>query len=211
VSSKIFPNSQPYDTGYCVLFVRDISPADLLSALSEGDAPQILLNRLEADAIKMFGEDIEDVDVPDLDVEELRSSGMLDNSGPLLRAGTHNNWAFVIEAEGAYLAKDELLTFVSRSTTALSARLSETGSTWIAYAENGEILSSFDPLFPDQDYGKRPAALEELTGYREAIRTGDRAEAYENALRKIQKELQCNPLQEADTPRLLAVRIPGVY
>ncbi|MFS8202572.1 DUF6461 domain-containing protein [Streptomyces sp. CWNU-52B] len=211
MSARIFPNSQLYGTGYCVLFVRDISPAELLAKAAGEKAWTTLLNRLEADAIKTFGEDIEEVDVPDLDVEELHSSGMLNNSGPLLRAGSYGDWSFVIESEGPYLASDEILASVSRGTAALSARLSETGSTWLAYAENGEILSSFDPLFPEQDYGKRPTVLEELTGYREAITGGDRAESYENAFRKIQQELACAAPLEVDAPRLLAVRITGVY
>ncbi|MFE1797727.1 DUF6461 domain-containing protein [Streptomyces sp. NPDC059517] len=211
MSGSIFPNSQLYGTGYCVLFVRDISPADLLVKASGEKARPILLNRLEADAIKTFGDDIEEVDVPDLDVEELHSTGMLDNSGPLLRAGSYGDWSFVIESEGPYLASDEILASVSRDTSALSARVSEAGSSWLSYAENGEVLSSFDPLFPEQDYGKRPTVLEELTGYRGAISGGDRAEAYENAFRKIQQELQCAAPLEVDTPRLLAVRIAGVY
>jgi hypothetical protein len=211
VSTSIFPNSQLYGTGYCALFVRGVSPTELLTRVSGGEIQPVLVTRLEADAVKALGEDIDEDDVPELNVDELHSSGMLDNSGPLLRAGTHNNWSFVIESEGPYLASDEILAAASRDTVALSARLSETGSTWISYAENSEILSSFDPLFPQHDYGKRPATLEELTGFREAIDSGDRSEAYENAVRKIQQELQCAVPQEADAGRLLAVRIAGGY
>ncbi|MDQ1033098.1 hypothetical protein QF035_010680 [Streptomyces umbrinus] len=211
MSTSIFPNSQLYRTGYCALFVRGVSPTELLTRVSGGEIQPVLVTRLEADAVKALGEDIDEDDVPELNVDELHSSGMLDNSGPLLRAGTHNNWSFVIESEGPYLASDEILAAASRDTVALSARLSETGSTWISYAENSEILSSFDPLFPQHDYGKRPATLEELTGFREAIDSGDRSEAYENAVRKIQQELQCAVPQEADAGRLLAVRIAGGY
>ncbi|MDQ0955987.1 hypothetical protein QFZ24_009996 [Streptomyces phaeochromogenes] len=211
MSTSIFPNSQLYETGYCALFVRGVSPTELLTRVSGGEIQPVLVTRLEADAVKALGEDIDEDDVPELNVDELHSSGMLDNSGPLLRAGTHNNWSFVIESEGPYLASDEILAAASRDTVALSARLSETGSTWISYAENSEILSSFDPLFPQHDYGKRPATLEELTGFREAIDSGDRSEAYENAVRKIQQELQCAVPQEADAGRLLAVRIAGGY
>ncbi|WP_143674536.1 MULTISPECIES: DUF6461 domain-containing protein [Streptomyces] len=211
MSASIFPNSQLYGTGYCALFVRGIPPTELLSRVSGGEIHPIPLNRLEADAIKAFGEDIDEGDVPGLNVDELHSSGILDNSGPLLRAGTHGDWSFAIESEGPYLASDEILKSVSRGTVALSARLSETGSTWISYAENGEILSSFDPLFPEHDYGKHPATLEELTAYREAIDSGDRSESYENAMRKIQQELQCAAPQETDAASLLAVRIAGGY
>lgn len=212
MSTSIFPNSQLYGTGYCALFVRGISPAELLTRVSGREIQPVPLTRLEVDAVKApLGEDIDEDDVPELNVDELHSSGMLGNSGPLLRAGTHNDWSFVIESEGPYLASDEIIAAASRDTVALSARLSETGSTWISYAENSEILSSFDPLFPQHDHGKRPATLEELTGFREAIDSGNRSEAYENAVRKIQQELQCAVPQEADAARLLAVRVAGGY
>ncbi|MGI3225058.1 DUF6461 domain-containing protein [Streptomyces sp. GTA36] len=211
MNTSIFPNLQLYGTGYCALFARGISPTELLTRVSGSEIQPVLLTRLEADAIKALGEDIGEEDVLDLNVDELHSSGLLDSSGPLLRSGIHGDWSFVVESEGPYLASDEILAFVSRGAVALSVRLSEAGSTWISYAENSEILSSFDPLFPQHDYGKRPATLEELTGFREAIDSGDRSEAYDNAVRKIQKELRCAVPQEADAPRLLAVRITGGY
>ncbi|MGW3653641.1 DUF6461 domain-containing protein [Streptomyces sp. NPDC000878] len=211
MSASIFPNSQLYETGYCALFARGISPAELLNRVSGGEIHPIPLTRLEADAVKAFGEDIDEADVPGLDVDDLHSSGILDNSGPLLRAGAHGDWSFAIESEGSYLARDEILQSVSRGTVALSTRLSETGSKWISYAEGGEIFSSFDPLFPQHDYGKNPAVLEELTAYREAIDSGDRSESYENAIRKIQRELQCAVPQETDAASLLAVRVAGKY
>ncbi|MDX2546914.1 DUF6461 domain-containing protein [Streptomyces sp. WI04-05B] len=211
MNASIFPNSQLYETGYCALFVKEISPAELLSRVSGREIRPIPLNRLEADAVKAFGEDIDEGDVPGLNVDDLHSSGILDNSGPLLRAGAHGDWSFVIESEGPYLARDEILQSVSHGTVALSTRLSETGSTWISYAEDGEILSSFDPLFPQHDYGKNPATLEELTAYREAIDSGDRSESHVNAIRKIQQELRCTVPQEADATSLLAVRIAGGY
>ncbi|MFJ4833607.1 DUF6461 domain-containing protein [Streptomyces sp. NPDC088747] len=200
-----------YGTGYCVLFVRGIEPAELLAKLAGTQIQSIHLTRMEAEAIRAFGEEIDEEDIPDLDLEVLRSYGMLDNSGPLLRAGTQGGWSFVIESEGPYLAKEEILKATSHGTVALSASLSEAMSAWISYAENGEILSSFDPLFPEHDYGKNPSILDELTGYRQAIDSGDRSEAYENALRKIQQKMECAPPQEADAARLLSVRIAGGY
>ncbi len=122
--------------------------------------------------IKALGEDIEADDVPELDLDELEATGILDNSGPLLRAGTHQNWSFVVESEGPYLAGDSVLESASIGTVAFCARLSETGSSWISYAENGDVLSSFDPLYPDRDYGKRPEVLDRLTGHRDAIESG---------------------------------------
>ncbi|MFD4170758.1 DUF6461 domain-containing protein [Streptomyces albidoflavus] len=207
----LFPNSRLYENGYCAILAREIKPSEILARVSGRDFRPLCLNRFEAEAIKAFGEDIDETDVPDLDLDELHSNGFLDDSGPLLRAGTHDDWSFVIESEGAYLASEGLLEAASRNTVALSARVSETGSTWISYAENGEILSSFDPLFPEYDSGSRPSVLEELTHYREAISGGARAESFGNALRKIQKELNCAIPQEADAHRLLAVRIAGVY
>jgi hypothetical protein len=211
VSTSIFPNSQLYETGYCSLFAKGISPTELLARVAGGQIHPIPLSRLEAEAVKALGEDIEEEDIPDLNLDELRSSGVLDNNGPLLRSGTHGDWSFVIESEGPYLARDEILEAVSRGTVALSIRLSETSSAWISYAENREILSSFDPLFPGHNYGKRPEVLEALTGYREVIDSGERSEAYENAIRKIQQELHCAVPLETDAGRLFAIRIAGGY
>ncbi|MDF4253803.1 DUF6461 domain-containing protein [Streptomyces sp. WMMB303] len=208
---KLLPNSELYDTGYCALFVRRISPADILSRISGDECRAVLVDRMEAEAIKMAGEDLEEEDVPELDIDELRSSGMICADGPLLRAGTHEDWCFVIESEGPYLAKQEIIRSVSRGAVALSALKSETGITWISYAEDEEILSSFDPLLPQCDTGLRPDVLDNITGYREAIERGAPAKAHQNALRKIQYELGCAVPQEADAPRLLAVRIPGGY
>ncbi|MFD7647164.1 DUF6461 domain-containing protein [Streptomyces albidoflavus] len=207
----LFPNSQLYGTGYCAILARGISPAEILARVSGRDFHPIYLNRFEAEIIKALGEDIDEADIPDLDLDELHSNGFLEDSGPLLRAGVHDDWSFVIESEGPYLASEKLLKTASRDTVALSARVTETGSTWISYAENGEILSSFDPLFPEYDSGSHPSALDELTHHREAIRRGERSDSFENALRAIQKELHCAIPQEVDALRLISTRIAGVY
>ncbi|MFD5445770.1 DUF6461 domain-containing protein [Streptomyces tendae] len=211
MNAEAFPNSQIYDTGYCVLFVKGIEPDALLFRITESNITPLLVNRDEAEAIKALGEDIEAEDVPGLDVDELESTGILDDSGPLLRAGSHGKWSFVIESEGPYLAGDDVLKAAASGTIAFCARVSATGSSWISYAENGEILSSFDPLFVDRDYGKEPEVLERLTGHRGAVARGERAEAYENALRQIQQRLGCLIPAMVDADRLFAVRVPDQY
>lgn len=128
-----------------------------------------------------------------------------------LRAGEHEGWSFVIEPEASYLAADDILKSASDQTVALSLRDSESGSCWISYAEDGEILSSFDPLFPDSDYGTRPEVLEQLTGHIAAIRNGDRTDAYANAVRAVQQRLQCTVPQEADESRLFTIKIADGY
>ncbi|MBQ1121883.1 DUF6461 domain-containing protein [Streptomyces sp. B15] len=209
---KLLPNSELYDTGYCVLFVRGISPVDVFPRIvGDEDCRPVSVDRMEAEVIKMAGEDLEEEDVPALDIDELRSSGMICDEGPLLRAGTHGDWCFVIESEGPYLAKNEIIRSASRATVALSVLKSESGTSWISYAEDGEILASFDPLLPQHDNGSRPDILDEITGYREAIELGDPEEAHENALRKIQYGLGCAVPQEADASSMLAIRIPGGY
>ncbi|MEV7152749.1 DUF6461 domain-containing protein [Streptomyces sp. NPDC093084] len=108
-----------------------------------------------------------------------------------MRAGSHDEWSFVIEAETTYLAADAVLPAISHGTAALSLREPESGATWIAYAENGDVLNSFDPLYPDTDYGRNPDRLEQLTGYREAINNGERADAFISAARTNQQQLRC--------------------
>lgn len=211
MSVNLFPNSRLYETGYCVIFAKGISAIELLTRVAKGRIHHIELTRMETEAIKMLGEDIEDDLVSELSMDELRGSGILADDGPLLRAGTCGEWSFVVESEGPYLAGEGILAKASRDTVALSAQLSETMAAWISYAESGEVASSFDPLFPDQDYGNRPGALEALTGYRQSIDSGERSESYENAFRKIQRELGCAVPQEIDSGRLPAIRIPGGY
>ncbi|MEW2811022.1 DUF6461 domain-containing protein [Streptomyces massasporeus] len=171
----------------------------------------VALTRTETAHIEALGEDIDEDDVPDVTLDQLQSSGVLASDGPVLRAGEHDGWSFVIEAEGSYLATDDILKSVSRQTAALSLRDSESGSCWKSYAEDGEILSSFDPLFPDSDYGTRPEVLEQLTGHGAAISNGDRADAYPNAVRAIQPRLQGAVPQEGDASRLLTIRIADGY
>ncbi|RCG17668.1 hypothetical protein DQ392_17685 [Streptomyces reniochalinae] len=171
----------------------------------------MLLDRMEAEMIKMAGEGLEEEDVPELDIEELSNSGMICAEGPLVRAGTYGDWCFAIESEGPYLAKKEVIRSVSRGTVALSAFKGETGPAWISYAENGEILSSFDPALPHVDSGSRPDVLDGITGYRKVIERGGSDGVPEVVLRKIQHELGCAVPQEADSPRLLSIRVPGGY
>ncbi|MBT2446533.1 hypothetical protein J7F03_05440 [Streptomyces sp. ISL-43] len=213
MTAKLLPNSQLYDTGYCVIFARNVSAVELLSRVSREGIQPISLSRMAAEAIRMLGEDedAEDGAVPEADMEDLERAGILVNDGPLLRAGTHGNWSFVVEPEGPYLAGPGLLEAASRGTAALCVQLSEAMAAWISYAEDGEVLSSFDPLFPDRDYGARPEILESLTGYRSAIDSGDPAFAYESALRKIQQELRCAVPQEVDADLLPAIRVHGGY
>lgn len=81
----------------------------------------------------------------------------------------------MIGPEGFYLAADGILTSVFRESVALSLQNSESGFCWISYFEDCEIFSSFDPLFPDGDYGARPGVLEQFTGRVAAVNAGDRA------------------------------------
>ncbi|MEU0248332.1 DUF6461 domain-containing protein [Streptomyces sp. NPDC006235] len=211
MTSDIFPNRQLYQFGYCAIFARGIAPAELLARTGGEDLHPVGLTRTEAARIEALGEDIDEDDVPEVDFELLRDSGVLGSDGPVLRAGEHGDWLFVIEPEGSYLAADDIVKSVSRETVALSLRDSESGSCWISYAEDGEIVSSFDPLFPDSDYGTRPEVLDRLTSHVAAINTGDRADAYANAVRAIQQQMQCTVPPEADERRLLTIKIADGY
>ncbi|MEV6197827.1 DUF6461 domain-containing protein [Streptomyces sp. NPDC051920] len=211
MSTELFPNTRLYQTGYCVIFAKNITPGELLTRVTDRTLQPTPVSREEADTITMLDEDISEDDLPDLDTDGLQAAGLLDGDGPLLRAAAHGDWSFVIESEGPYLADTEVLKAVSRDTTALSACELESGSSWIAYAENEECLSSFDPLFPDDDHGSNPHRLEQLTSFRAALSRGSRADAFENALQKIQQELRCAVPPETDAGRMLAIRISGSY
>lgn len=211
MSTDIFPNTRLYPTGYCVIFAKNITPGELLARAAGRTLQPTPIGREEADTITMLDEDISEDDLPDLDPDALQAAGLLDADGPLLRAGQYGDWSFAVESEGPYLADVEVLRTVSRGTTALSACELESGSSWIAYAENGVCLSSFDPLFPDDEHGTDPSRLEQLTNFRQALSSGERADAFENALQKIQQELRCTVLPETDAGRMSAIRISGAY
>ncbi|MFF8939130.1 DUF6461 domain-containing protein [Streptomyces paradoxus] len=210
-TNDIFPNRQLYQFGYCAVFAKSVAPAELLARAGGEGLHPVALTRTETAHIEALGEDIDEDYVHDVSLAQLQDSGILASDGPVLRAGEHEGWSFVIEPEGSYLAADDIVKSASRQTVALSLRDSESGSCWISYAEDGEILSSFDPLFPDNDYGTRPEVLKELTGLVAAISNGDRADAYANAVRAIQQRLQCTVPQEADESRLLTIKIAEGY
>jgi hypothetical protein len=211
VTSDIFPNHQLYQFGYCAIFAKGVAPAELLARVGGEGLHPVALTRAATALIEALGEDIGEDDVPDVSMDQLQNSGLLAADGPILRAGEYDGWSFVIEPEGSYLAADDILKSVSRETVALSLRDSESGSSWISYAQDGEILSSFDPLFPDSDYGTQPEVLKELTGHVAAITNGDRADAYANAVRAIQQRLQITVPQEADETGLLTIKIEDGY
>ncbi|WP_143661145.1 DUF6461 domain-containing protein [Streptomyces sp. M41(2017)] len=211
MNTLIFPNSNLYETGYCVIFVRAIPPTEALSRIPYDKSEVVDLDRSELDAIKELGSEVDQDDVLGVDFDGLENSGILDSRGPLLRSGSHAGCTFIVEPEGPFLAQEEVLKAVSRGTSALLAQVSETAAAWIFYAEDGEILSSFDPLFPDSDFGKQPTVLEGLTGYRRAIDSGERADAYENSLRQIQESLEYAMPATVDAPRLPSVRVPNGY
>ncbi|MEU6908747.1 DUF6461 domain-containing protein [Streptomyces coeruleorubidus] len=211
MTNDVFPNRELYRFGYCAVFARGVTPAELLARAGGEDLHPVALTRTEAARIEALGEDIDEDDVPDVDFELLQGSGVLASDGPVLRAGERGGWSFVIEPEGSYLAADDVVKSTSRETVALSLRDSESGSCWISYAEDGEVLSSFDPLFPDSDYGTRPEVLERLTGHVAAINNGERHDAYANAVRAIRQRLQCTVPPEADERRLLTIKIADGY
>ncbi|MFD8222910.1 DUF6461 domain-containing protein [Streptomyces massasporeus] len=211
MTSDIFPNRQLYQFGYCAVLARGVAAAELLARVGGEGLHPVALTRTETAHIEALGDNIDEDDVPGVTLDQLRDSGVLASDGPIFRAGEHDGWSFVIEPEGSYLAADDVVKSVSRGTAALSLRDSESGSCWISYAEDGEILSSFDPLFPDHDYGTRPEVLEQLTGHVAAINNGDRADAFANAARAIQRRLQCTVPHEADESRLLTIKIADGY
>lgn len=90
MNAETFPNSQLYENGYCVVFAKRITPHELLTRVECGTINPILLSRSESEAIKAFGEDLSEDDVPDLDMDELNSSEMTRNDGPLIRAGSYS-------------------------------------------------------------------------------------------------------------------------
>lgn len=162
-----------------------LSPNDAINIIAGRETATTPLTRHEATAV------------------ELNGAGTA-GPGHVIRAGSWSQWAYVIQDFGGISAGHAAVEMLSRTTRTLGLSCAN-ASAWICYAEDGHVLSSFDPLFPDQNYGRNPSRLIQLAG--EYPGDGARAESYASRLQWLESGLPVGiPSSEAEE-KLPAARI----
>ncbi|WP_261570354.1 DUF6461 domain-containing protein [Frankia gtarii] len=89
-----------------------------------------------------------------------------------------DNWTVVIEPNGWAGTTLGVLLPLSTGTTAISVQANINGDRSFNLAENGELLTSFDPLFPERRGGSQPDVLVPLMNEVGIIRSNDREDQY---------------------------------
>lgn len=132
-----FPGYETLGEIYCVSFVRDLSPEEVL---------------------RRFGVDedsMEEVAFDELD--ERSAESMRDDAAGYIGATKVGDWAVVIEPGGWQIAVDtEIYTRVSQRTEVVSVCCHNYASDTFAYIVDGTPVVWFDPMFPDERSGSDP-------------------------------------------------------
>ncbi|MEU9834707.1 DUF6461 domain-containing protein [Streptosporangium sp. NPDC048047] len=122
---------------YCVSFVRDLSPEEVL---------------------RRFGVDestIEEVTFDELDERSMES--MMDDGAGHIGAVKVGDWTLVVEPGGWKIAVDsEIMARVSQGTEVVSVCRHDYASDTFAYIVNGQPVVWFDPMLPDARSGNDP-------------------------------------------------------
>lgn len=192
-----------YSEGHAVTLTRGISPQEALDTLAGHAVATTPLTYLEAEAIELSEDGFPDHAFPELDIEVLEAAGM-HGPGHVVRAGRSGDWAFTIQDLGGISAGEWAVEALSRGTCTLGLTRTQ-ASSWILYAEDGVVLSSYDPLFPERDYGTAPLALAGIAGPYSG--DGDPPDPYAARLRWLERGLRTGiPEWEGDM-RLIAARV----
>ncbi len=125
------------DEIYCVSFVRDLSPEEVL---------------------RRFGVDestMEEVTFDELD--ERSAESLMDDAAGYIGAVKVGDWTLVIEPGGWKLAVDsEIMARVSRGTEVVSVCRHDYASDTFAHIVDGQPVVWFDPMLPDARSGNDP-------------------------------------------------------
>jgi Family of unknown function (DUF6461) len=132
-----FPGYETLGEIYCVSFVRDLSPEEVL---------------------RRFGVDeetMEEVAFDELDHRSVES--MRDDAAGYIGAARVGDWTVVIEPGGWQIAvDDQICAQVSRGTEVVSVCRHDYAQDTFAYIVDGTPVVSFDPTFPDERSGSDP-------------------------------------------------------
>ncbi|TMR18640.1 hypothetical protein ETD86_21480 [Nonomuraea turkmeniaca] len=132
-----FPGYETLGEIYCVSFVRDLSPEEVL---------------------RRFGVDEESMEEMAFDELDYRSvESMRDDAAGYIGAARVGDWTVVIEPGGWQIAVDsETYARVSRGTGVVSVCRHDYASDTFAYIVDGTPVVWFDPMLPDERSGSDP-------------------------------------------------------
>ncbi|MEV5560137.1 DUF6461 domain-containing protein [Nonomuraea wenchangensis] len=132
-----FPGHETLGEIYCVSFVRDLSPEEVL---------------------RRFGVDeetMEEVTFHELDLRSVDS--MRADAAGYIGAARVGGWTVVVEPGGWQMAVDHAIyPLVSRGTEVVSVCRHEYAEDTFAYIVDGTRVVSFDPLYPEERTGSDP-------------------------------------------------------
>jgi hypothetical protein len=132
-----FPGYETLGEIYCVSFVRDLSPEEVL---------------------RRFGVDeetMEEVAFDELDYRSVES--MRDDAAGYIGAARIGDWIVVIEPGGWQIAVDHTIyARVSRGTEVVSVCRHNYAEDTFAYIIDGTPVVSFDPMYPEERSGSDP-------------------------------------------------------
>ncbi|MGW1071601.1 DUF6461 domain-containing protein [Streptomyces sp. NPDC002537] len=173
--------------GFCVSFVRGVTPDGLLSRLGGITETAKDLTRAEAEEAELFDE----------------------ADGSVIRAGSCGEWAYAIENWGAHGIQSEIAEAISRGTESVVIANTADGSIFFIHATNGHIVCAFDPSLPHLRSGTDP---DHLIAAMENVGLASNKEPGGHALQAIlqlaEEEFQISlPRQQVEHDTLLAMRI----
>lgn len=195
-----------YREGYAVTITYGISAHEALCRLAGRSVTTIELDWAEAIMLELNGIDAAIDNFPDLDEEELQGASMGD-AGSIIRALETPGWALTIQNFGGTSSGHEPVSALSRQTRTVGLSSSVNSSAWICYGENERILSSFDPLFPEADYGSDPNVLVLRAGVYQPEHGIGREYSFESRLRWIGRGLSIDLPPGGTTGKLPAAKI----
>ncbi len=125
---------------YTLTFVRDLSPAELLTRM--GVDPETLALRDAVDLSDDLGDDL------------------FDDEEPVVTCGIDGSWTWAWEQGGVHGLEERILSHVSVGTEAVVVHYNEKPIHWFKYAIGGEIIVDFHTLQAIEPVGQDPARLE---------------------------------------------------
>ncbi|MEV5583899.1 DUF6461 domain-containing protein [Streptomyces parvus] len=151
-----------YPEGFTLILGHGVTPLDLLTGLARTPEPVILpLTCGESEDIQRYVAFPEGSSLDHLDEEALEKAGFLrEGVDCITRAGAASGgWSFALQDSTIYSSQTDLTAPLSHVPRLAIYSVDVTASALIVYAENGRVLSAFDPIFPRDNHGADSARL----------------------------------------------------
>ncbi|MFR0355238.1 DUF6461 domain-containing protein [Streptomyces sediminimaris] len=126
---------------YTLTFVRDLTPAELLTRMAVD--PETLALRDAVDLSADLGDDL------------------FDDEEPVVTSGIDHPWTWAWEQGGVHGLDERILSRVSVGTEAVVLHYNEKPMHWFKYAVGGEIVVDFHTLQAIEPTGHDPARLDD--------------------------------------------------